>query len=43
MSEATRSILKDKLFTVGELLRQNQLAPFVPTETPAVFQASEGG
>jgi hypothetical protein len=27
MDEAGRSVLKDKLFTAGELLRQNQLAP----------------
>jgi hypothetical protein len=27
LDEAGRSVLKDKLFTAGELLRQNQLAP----------------
>jgi len=42
LSEGTRSTLRDKLFTVGELLRQNQLRPFVPTETPAILLASEG-
>jgi len=41
VDEATRSILRDKLFTVGELLRKNQLEPFVPKASPAVLEAAE--
>lgn len=41
VDEATRSVLKDKLFTVGELLRKNQLAPFEPTAIPHNLVAAE--
>lgn len=40
LSEATRSILEDKLYTAGELLRRNQIRPAVPDE-PAFLLASE--
>ena len=36
VDEAGRSVLRDKLFTPGELLRQNQLAP-----TPDSFNEVE--
>jgi hypothetical protein len=36
IDEAGRSVLREKLFTPGELLRQNQLAP-----DPAVIKALE--
>lgn len=41
VDEATRSVLRDKLFTVGDLLRQNQLQPFVPREESASPSALE--
>lgn len=41
VDDATRSILKEKLFTVGELLRKNQLEPFVPKSPSAALEAAE--
>lgn len=41
VDDATRSLLKDRLFTVGELLRQNQLQPFVSRQSAPVLAASE--
>lgn len=41
VDEATRSVLRDKLFTVGELLRQNQLQPFVPRKSADISSALE--
>jgi hypothetical protein len=37
IDEASRNILKDRLFSAGELLRLNQLAP-----DPEVFEAMKG-
>jgi predicted ATPase len=36
LDSATRSLLRDRLFTAGELLRQNQLQPELPTTQPVV-------
>jgi predicted ATPase len=42
LSEATRSILEDKLYTAGDLLRRNQIHPRGPAEPPMLL-ASEPG
>lgn len=41
VDDATKAILIEKLFTVGELLRQNQLQPFAPAQSTASLRAAE--
>jgi predicted ATPase len=41
VDEATKSVLRDKLCTAGELLRQNHLQPSLPEQESALLQASE--